>query len=178
MNKKVKSLIGAALVALGAYYIASPYVAANSLAKAVQTRNAEAASEYIDFSALRVSVRDKLQAKVAQEAAKDGAAGAVLGMAFASMLIEPIVNAFVSPQGLIAVLNGEEPQMFGEEKEASKESTEKRLVERTGKANFSIKYSGLNKVEIVNKDKPSDGGFIFTRHGLFKWKITELSMKL
>lgn len=172
MNKRINILIGATLIGFVTYYFASPYVAANSLVRAVNSKDAETVSEYVDFPALRESMRTKLQVKLTQEVARDGSPGAALGAALGSMVLEPMLNALVSPAGLVTLLNGTNPLAQDQEK-----STEGSTIESRGKPNLGIKYKGLDKVHIVDKNIEDGNGFVFRRRGLFGWKITDITME-
>lgn len=100
------------LVLLLAYYLASPWVVLARFKADAQARRSERMGTYVDFPAVRTSIKAQLLARLQEEIPETDAAGkglAAVGMALANAVLEPAVHVLASPQGLIAMLNGENP---------------------------------------------------------------------
>ncbi|HTI17964.1 MAG TPA: DUF2939 domain-containing protein [Trinickia sp.] len=106
-------LVVAMLVAFAVvgYGYATPYLALNHLKRAVDARDAETVNAYVDYPALRTSLKQELTELLSRrvEAQKSenpfAALGALVGMA----LIGPLVDQYATPDGVIALLNGIPP---------------------------------------------------------------------
>src|SRR4029453_9945184 len=96
-------LIGAALVAAWVAWLAWPLPALYRLAPAVETRDAAALSEEVDFVAARRSlVQQIMAAYVRVTGAKSAPSG--LAATIAATIADPIVAKIVSPEGLVELL--------------------------------------------------------------------------
>lgn len=104
------SAVGLAVLLL-AYYLASPWVALARFKADAQARRADRMSYYIDFAAVRASIKAQLLARLQEEMPADAASKgwANVGMALAGAVLEPAVYVLASPQGLVAMMNGENP---------------------------------------------------------------------
>ncbi|QNB11531.1 DUF2939 domain-containing protein [Paraburkholderia bannensis] len=105
------AVAAAAVVAALGYGYASPYIALNHLKQAADARDAAALSEYVDYPALRASLKQQagemLQRRIQAEHSSNPLLlfGAVIG----SALIGPLVDAYATPEGVAALLNGMPP---------------------------------------------------------------------
>ncbi|MBR8211641.1 MULTISPECIES: DUF2939 domain-containing protein [Burkholderia] len=113
---RLKSLLIAALVvalvaALG-YAYASPYVALGRLKSAIDARDAQAISEYVDFPSLRISLKQQVTEELMRriDAVKKNNPFAVLGALIGSALIGPLVDAYATPEGVAALMSGLPPR--------------------------------------------------------------------
>jgi hypothetical protein len=115
-HRPFRSLAIAALVVVVVaaliYGYASPYIALNRLKRAADARDAETVNEYVDFPALRDSLKQQVTGLLVRRL--DGqhignplaAIGAMIGVA----LIGPLVDAYATPDGVAALLNGMPPR--------------------------------------------------------------------
>lgn len=113
---RLKSLLIVALVvalvaALG-YAYASPYVALGRLKSAIDARDAQAISEYVDFPSLRISLKQQVTEELMRriDAVKKNNPFAVLGALIGSALIGPLVDAYATPEGVAALMSGLPPR--------------------------------------------------------------------
>jgi len=105
----MKKLVIAA-VCIGAAYVAYPYVSLYQLADAVETKDAAALEDRIDWSNLRQGLKDDISAVLAMSMQKPQEAndstggfemlGAVLGAKFADIMIDQMVT----PAGLVMTM--------------------------------------------------------------------------
>lgn len=106
--KQWTALLLAALVALGAYVAAGPYLTVRALRIAVQQQDAAALSRQVDFPALRASLKVQLGDRLVRKAGARLQANplAVFGLTIAGSLIDAGVDAMVTPLGLGALMEG------------------------------------------------------------------------
>ena len=182
MQSRAKLVLGlllavAVVVAGWVYY--SPYMAVRGMQDAAQRRDAVALSDYVDFPALRESLKASLNAKLLETMAKsgDGSPGAALGtamaQAFGGMIVNSFVDAAVSPEGLAMLMQGERPKL---DKTAGVPDKPKQEVET---------YMGYEAYDrFVIKPKPSSGkaeepvAMVFRRHGLATWKLSAIRLPM
>ncbi|CAD6515075.1 hypothetical protein LMG28727_01076 [Paraburkholderia kirstenboschensis] len=99
------------IAALGFAY-ASPYIALNNLKRAADARDAQTVNRYVDFPALRESLKQQVTGLLTRRLDSHGngnplaAIGAMIGVA----LIGPLVDAYATPDGVAALLNGMPPR--------------------------------------------------------------------
>ncbi|KAB0652414.1 MULTISPECIES: DUF2939 domain-containing protein [Burkholderia] len=101
----------AVLVAIG-YAYASPYVALGRLKSAIDARDAQAVSEYVDFPSLRISLKQQVTEELMRriDAVKKDNPFAVIGALIGSALIGPLVDAYATPEGVAALMSGIPPR--------------------------------------------------------------------
>jgi hypothetical protein len=161
--------VAAVLVLLLGYVVATPYIAVSQMQAAAEARDGQALSEYIDFVAVRQSLNTQLTAMLANEMAQstDDDAMGLLGAAFGNKIIELLLDAIVTPAGLVAVLNGDSMTDVLDQ-EASVSST-------PANTSVSMGYQSLDTfgVTITNTDTQSATTLVLTRDGL-SWRLSEI----
>ncbi|MDN7672981.1 DUF2939 domain-containing protein [Burkholderia oklahomensis] len=106
----VVALVVAAAVIVYAY--ASPYLALRQLKLAIDARDAQAISTYVDFPALRISLKQQLADELMRriDAQKRDNPIAIIGALIGSALVGPLVDAYATPEGVAALMNGLPPR--------------------------------------------------------------------
>jgi len=183
MKKRIFS-IAAFVVIFFAVYFASPFYALYSIRSAGEEGNAEKLSGYVDYPKLRENLKATFNAKVAEELAKNEDAGALgaLGSAFASSIVDQLVDSLVTPEALAMVMkNGIKAK---DENVDAGQSDDDQGTENTASAkdsakstDFSSGYRSLNKFAFTitqNGDDPVS--MIFERNGLFSWKLVGMEI--
>jgi hypothetical protein len=99
------------LIAL-AFAYASPYIALDRLKRAADSRDAATVNQYVDFPAFRESLKEQLGALLRRRigAESHGNPLAALGAMIGVALIGPLVDAYATPDGVAALLNGIPPR--------------------------------------------------------------------
>ncbi|MGJ7916434.1 DUF2939 domain-containing protein [Massilia sp. LXY-6] len=172
MNRS-RIIVTAAIVTglFAASLYASPYWELHRLHSAIQHHDADAVAEQVDFPSLRESVKGQLMAVMGNEAKNTEAAAnpfAVMGQALAMAFLNPLVDAMVSPAGVIAMLESGKAKL--PENGAAGDSGE-----RGRKVDYAIAYRGWNRIAVAAKSE--DGGsFIFRREGLWRWKLSGIEL--
>ncbi|WP_042297665.1 DUF2939 domain-containing protein [Paraburkholderia bannensis] len=196
--KKPVAIAVAAVVVVTAlgYAYASPYLALNSLKQAADARDAAALSEYVDYPALRVSLKQQvgemLQRRIQAQHSSNPLLmlGAVIGAA----LIGPLVDAYATPEGVAALLNGMPPTGKPGERPAppppstpasstpaeaappAPASTQAEAPQPRPQA--SAGYRSLNAFAVTWQRSANGERYaaILQRHGLFSWKLAAVEL--
>ncbi|KVE33920.1 DUF2939 domain-containing protein [Burkholderia sp. TSV86] len=100
------------IVAMIVYGYASPYLALRQIKQAIDARDAHAISQYVDFPALRSSLKQQLTNELMQriEARQRDNPLAVIGALVGSALVGPLVDAYATPEGVAALMSGLPPR--------------------------------------------------------------------
>jgi len=163
---KVLAVVGV-LVAI--YLVAAPYITVLQIQSAAERNDGEALSEHIDFPSVRQSIKDQMNAVILKEMSEDKKvkkdAFAELGAAFAGVMIDRLVDSYVTPAGITQLMAGENPTLEGDKPDSK--SGRKPLSEA------SRSYESLSKFVVRVKGDTGEGKFVLRRRGL-GWKITEI----
>ncbi|WP_433692948.1 DUF2939 domain-containing protein [Paraburkholderia phenoliruptrix] len=108
----VVTLIVIALIAGLGFAYASPYIALNNLKRAADARDAQTVNQYVDFPALRESLKQQVTGLLTRrlDAHSNGNPLAAIGAMIGVALIGPLVDAYATPDGVAALLNGMPPR--------------------------------------------------------------------
>jgi hypothetical protein len=100
-----------AIVAALGYGYASPYIALGHLKAAADARDAVALNEYVDYPALRVSLKQEVGEMLQRRLNAQHSSNPLLlfGAVIGAALIGPLVDAYATPEGVAALLNGMPP---------------------------------------------------------------------
>jgi len=171
MNRRHALLaIAAAATLLGLSSYASPYWTLHRMKTAVMEKDANSFSRYIDFPALRESVKSQLM--VAMDARMDRPdvadnSFAGIGRMMGAALINPIVDAAVSPAGVIAMFESGKAQPLRAPSSPAPSSTE------TDSVKYAVAYQDWSTVAIAKPGEDA-GRFILKRRGLWSWQLASL----
>lgn len=121
----------------------TPYMAVNKLQAAAERGDSQALSEMVDFPALRGSVKSEIQGSVARGIQKDGGPFAALGSAVTGMIVDPVVNAAVTPEGISLLMKGRRPTDDEDSDEDEGKWRERTKISRHWEAadRFVVQYS-------------------------------------
>jgi hypothetical protein len=97
------------LLGVAALVYASPYIALSRMRAAAEKRDAAELSEYVDYPAVRESLKAEVTAQISGDLNTPGGALRALGAAFASALVGPAVDRLVTPENLSLMLQGAPP---------------------------------------------------------------------
>jgi hypothetical protein len=192
MLKKVVALVLLVVLALAASSYFSPYFTIYAMKQAVDRRDAQALSEYIDFPALRENIDAQLQAKVRRQLSTPETRGnplANLGAGIVSNLARPKIDAMISPAGLIVLLKRGElkadsdaanapeapgaapdtPLAPAAAPERTKDSSARLADAR--RAHYWIRYTDMDTV--VASSQAKHISFTFKRTGIWSWRLVD-----
>jgi len=168
---KIVAVVG---VLFALYFAAAPYITVHQMKSAAESHDGEALSEHIEFPSVRQSLKDQMNAMIMKEMAKDkikDSTFAVLGGAFAGVVVDKIVEAYVTPAGITQLMAGEKPKSSkGREPDGS--------FRRKPLSDSSMSYESLDKFVVKVKGVPGEERrFVLRRRGI-GWKLTEIIITL
>ena len=174
MKKIVIGLGVIAILTIGFIFI-GPYLTLYQIKNAAENQDGAALSEHIDFLALRQSLKDQMNVMVGKEMAKqaDDNPFAALGAALGGMMIEKMVDMYVTPASITELMKGKTPKP-GSINAPIEGSNDSPL------ANASTSYESFSKFSVTVKEDDSlgkDVKLVFRRRGI-SWKLTEIVLPL
>ena len=158
--------VAAALIVIASialWYFESPTWTLKGMKDAAQSHDSNALDAYIDYPALRESLKAELTARMLAEAQKDKSGFGALGMAFGSAMMGPMIDGLVSPAGMRAVLLASRQQNMGPAASALHVPAEPEIVRRS-----------FSEFLVTAKDRPNSG-LVFKRHGL-SWMLSGVEL--
>ena len=193
----VTLIVIAVIAALGFGY-ASPYMALNSLKRAADARDAQTVNQYVDFPALRESLKQQVTALLARrlDVKSNGNPLAALGAMIGVALIGPLVDSYATPDGVAALLNGIPPRGEPGERPPPPPSTPqpadaapaqqpqpqppaaKDTPSPPQPPQTTAGYRGLNEFVVTYQHGVGDTRYaaILRREGLFSWKLAAVDL--
>ncbi|RMH94939.1 DUF2939 domain-containing protein [Lysobacter pythonis] len=176
LPKHLAALTIAAVLLLGAWLVAGPYLAIHGIRQAVEKQDVSKLERYIDFAALRANLRAQVEDRLAREIDQRLGRGVAGGNAatVAGVLSDNAVNAMVSPTGIAILLQGH----------ALKQRIAGNTVPESGSAGQTIAYDPLKEaktrfespsrfIATVNSAKAQPVTFVFERKGL-RWRLSDI----
>ena len=183
--KSSKNVVIAAVIAvlagIAVLLYASPYIALNSIKKAMDAQDANALAQYVDFPVLRENLKGRLMSSLANKLPKSDDSSNPLGgigEAIGGMVVGAAVDNLVSPAGVMMMM---QTGKFGPKVPRSTPAPAQGDGASADRANesdprgFSLNYQGFSKVRVFRKSDPGSA-FIFRRDGLMGWKLINVDM--
>ncbi|MCY7337491.1 MAG: DUF2939 domain-containing protein [Chamaesiphon sp.] len=156
----------AAIAGGGLYY--APYLTIDSMQNAATNRNADALSQQIDFTALRISIKENIQAQVIKQIAA-GNQTPKMTPELIEKMVSPMVDKIITPEGL-------EQLMLDKIPEAKIDLGN--LDRDIAKSDINMGYESLDRfvVHITDKvDRSKDVSLILKRDGI-AWKLAGIDI--
>ncbi|WP_233801061.1 DUF2939 domain-containing protein [Paraburkholderia sp. HP33-1] len=177
------------IAALGFVY-ASPYIAVNNLKRAADARDVQTVNQYVDFPALRDSLKQQVADMLTRRLEADaGNKMATIGAVIGVTLIGPLVDAYATPDGVAALLNGMPPRGTPGEQPAAPPAAggEAPAAPAAGANQASAPpparqstagYRSLNEFVITFRRGEGSANYsaIFRREGLVTWKLAAINL--
>jgi Protein of unknown function (DUF2939) len=184
------TLIVIVVIAVLGFAYASPYIALHNLKRAADARDAETVNQYVDFPALRDSLKQQITGMLTRRLDADSNSKmATIGAMIGVTLIGPLVDSYATPDGVAALLNGMPPRGDpGEHPSAPPDANNPPAAgEATNGANADTApparettagYRGINEFVVTYRRGTGDANYsaIFEREGLFTWKLTAINL--
>jgi hypothetical protein len=145
------------------WYFESPVWTLKGMKDAAQSNDADALTAYIDYPALRKSLKAELKARMRAEAQKDKSGFGDLGRALGSVTLGPLLDVIVSPAGMRAALLANSQENMGPAASALHVPKEPVIVRRT-----------FSEFLVTAKGQPNSG-LVFKRHG-FSWMLSGVEL--
>lgn len=166
-----------AIVLLGlaaVYFVLSPLLTVYQIRSAAEQRDGEALAEHIEFPSVRQDLKDQLNVALGKSMAEEMEDNpfAVLGGLLGGVIIDKMVDAYVTPAGLIQLMQGEVPDAPGTGGDSTREPRERPLE------GARYRYEAWDKFSVeMNDDDGDEVKFILRRRGI-GWKLTEIRLPL
>lgn len=171
MDKKRLAFLGLLVLFVGAY-LGSPLWAAHSLMNAIQAGDADRIDSLSNMPAIRESLKSQFLIAFHKKTSSDPTMAdnpvASLVTAFASVAVDKMIDSFVTPDGLAAIMKGRKP---GEEGGNG--------VQLNSENSSSSEYLDLDHFRMKLLDKSNASGnlsLIFERYGIFSWKLIRITL--
>jgi len=180
-------IAGVLPIAAGVWFYFTPHLAVESMRDAANAKDAPKLSRYIDFPAVRESVKATFTAKMMSEMAKTGSSDnnpfAALGVVLATAMIGPMVDVMITPEGMAMMMKGEKPTPAKVASQAKQPNPQSVAVQDAGDPQIetSMFYEGFDQFVVTMKKVGSTDdpiGFVMQRRGLFSWKVTSIRLPL
>lgn len=161
-KKKAWLVVGSALIAtslLVIWFIRSPITALDSIKEAAQNGSVQELNNLVDFTSLRSSIKLMISTDTGGSS-KKSTSGSRLAHLLAGALASPIVDALVTPESLVFLLNGKMP-------------TDKQTNEEKSSAHITTDWHGLSLVELAIHPTESEKAKIalVMRRDWLTWKL-------
>lgn len=186
------ALVGLILVAALAFIYASPYIALNRLKRAADARDAQTVNQYVDFPALRSSLKEQVGALLTRrvDIQKSGNPLAIIGAMIGAAIVGPLVDSYATPDGAAAILNGIPPR--GDPGESPPQAGNGASTPANAPASGIIAapqppreppqttagYRSMNTFVVTYQHGAGDARYsaIFHRDGLVSWKLVAVDL--
>lgn len=162
------------LVLIGAY-VASPYVAVHNFANIAKSGDIDQIDAAVDFPRVRESLKAQFNASIATKMQTDPAMRdnpfAGLGMLMAPAMIDRMVDAVITPEGIASMVRAGKVERGGAPAAAPSNADVK----------VTTSYVTLDrfKMTITNKAATSTPiAMMFERHGLLGWKLIRVELPM
>lgn len=165
-GKWKSAAVAAALIVIASstlWYLESPAWTLKGMKDAAQSHDTDALNAYIDYPALRESLKAELMARMMVEARKDKSGFGALGMVVGSAVVGPMIDGLVSPAGMRAALLANRQENTAPAASALHVPKDPVIVRR----NFS-------EFLVTAKGQPNSG-LVFKRHGL-SWMLSGVEL--
>ena len=189
------ALIAIVIMAALGYAYVSPYIALDRLKRAADSRDVDTVNAYVDYPALRESLKLQVTGLLTRrlDVQHNGNPLAAIGAMVGVALIGPLVDAYATPDGVAALLNGMPPR--GEPGERPPPPAQQAqnpaptTAPEAGQATdyrqappqppqTTAGYRGLNEFVVSYQHGVGDTRYsaIFRRQGLFTWKLSAVDL--
>ncbi|MFM0022363.1 DUF2939 domain-containing protein [Paraburkholderia azotifigens] len=194
------ALIVIVVVAALGYAYASPYIALDRLKRAADSRDVDTVNAYVDYPALRDSLKLQVTGLLTRrlDVQHNGNPLAAIGAMIGVALIGPLVDAYATPDGVAALLNGIPPRGEPGERpppppaapaDNPAPNSPQTPAPASSQANANgntppqppqttAGYRGVNEFVVTYQHGVGDTRYaaIFLRQGLFTWKLSAVDL--
>jgi hypothetical protein len=158
-------------VMFAAAYVWAPFHALDSLGRAVRNGDRDALAASVDFPAVRENLRNGFVAHISKRAADDRALekNPLIGLAlsFVPTLVNSVVDAVVTPDGIIRLLSRPLGRAGGPVGAAKRKWNRSWHFVDVG--HFAVEYYQADNPALVF-------GLVFERQGVLTWRLVELDL--
>lgn len=179
MKKLIALSLLLVLVVVG-LLAAGPFLTVNGIRQAVETQDSAALSKYVDFRALRSSVKAQLEDDLARRMDAESQSNplSAIAMQLAGGLTDGIVEAMVTPAGIGAVLEGRGMfrRLTGQAPAATAETRTPHPDDVLANARYAFQSPSRFTATVPNADG-EPVVFVLTREG-WHWRLSDVRLPL
>lgn len=183
---KTKALFAAIVLffaGVGAYWYFSPHIALQSMQSAAKARDADTFNEYVDFPALRESMKGQFTLMMSDtiSGVEKGNPFAALGAMMGAALANQMIDGLVRPETVMRMMaEGDTKPSLGK-KDAPPTSGESSTADTAkSEKKWQIERINSNKVIAFNSEEADltggRAGLVFVRSGFASWKLSEMRL--
>ncbi|MEI6847281.1 MAG: DUF2939 domain-containing protein [Chlorobiaceae bacterium] len=202
MSKKIKlSVIIFFFALFGTWFYFTPYLAVNAFKAAAKEKDVVKLSSYINFPAVKESVKASLNAKLASEAMKEQSNNpyALIGSAVVAFLADRLIDGIVTPEGMAMMMKDgmlfhpgntptisynspipaqpdDVPQPVDNSLQQVEHSPQTKASEKEAEPSMSYESFDRFVVSIKRKNSNDKTGMVFNREGWFFWKLSAVRL--
>ena len=185
MGKKIAVVLVSVIILLGGVgFYCTPYLAYRNMRIAAENKDTEALNSYVDFPSLKESLKANLNDKIARDSGGKGDGDAMdkLGAAIASAFINPMIDAFITPDGLAMIVRGSIPDRKRSKRPSEKkpeDGAEKKSLHKDAGTEAAMHYENFNSFVVAFKEKGSAEDqvrLVFKRNGIVSWKLCAMDL--
>lgn len=152
------------------WFYFTPHRAVDTMRAAAEARNAAVLTEYVEYPALKTSLKENIHSLFSQNShlrEKNTDPFAAIGAAMAAAFIDPMIEKLVTPEGLSMMLQGGALQL--DDRNESKKLSDSDFETSMGYESFD-RFVVTVTGKLAPEETPIE--LIFSRHGLFSWKLS------
>jgi hypothetical protein len=174
MSRKSWTIVAAVVILFVGAYLGSPYWAARQFREAALSADVDRLDAAVDFPAVRESLKSQMTVAMTAKMQNDPKLRdnpfAGLGMMMMPAIVGKMVDGFVTPEGMSALMKRGKLERAGAEPATDPD------------IDLSYSYRTLDRfaVALKSKKEPSrePANLVFDRRGLFSWKLIRLELPL
>ena len=161
------------LCAVAVWLYFTPHLTVKRLQDAAEAGDREALARLVDFPSVRASLKEEVRQEMAERIDKEADANpfARFGAALAGMMVDPLVDSFVTPGGIAAAVRGERPSVGKQGRDRARKAARDVEVTRG--------YEGDDTFVLHFRDR-ADGrermALVMRREGLADWKLSAIRL--
>lgn len=160
------------VLAIVGAYLGSPYLAVRAFMDAARSADVDKLDAAVDFPAVRESLKSQMSAALMREMNNDPGLKdnpiAGLGTLMMPAIVDKMVDTFVTPDGIAAMIKGSRPTASATERSSADPAVE-----------YEYHYIGLDRfrVKIRNAQSSDEGpSLVFERRGFMTWKLIRIEL--
>lgn len=161
------------------YAAATPWLTVYQIRDAADRRDSQALAGHVEFDSVRQSLKDQLNARMLREL--DGELEqnplAALGAAFTNLVVDGLVDSYVTPAGIEQLMRGETPAPGIPDSSPPPTPGEPAAERRKPFSDARMGYRSFNRFVVTVTDDGKEAEFVLSRRGL-GWKLTAILLPL
>lgn len=161
MPKKILTAIVLSATLLAASIYVSPHWTVRQMAAAAEGRDTEKFSQYVDYQALRESLKAQFAMSMDRQMGGDDNPFAAIGKMIGRAVADPVIEASVTPAGAMAMVVEEAPDS----------AASAPAGQASRRADYTVSYRGWDSVD-ASTTRANGEPFVMRlrRTGLWSWQ--------